>query len=67
MTVKWEQMRNIKLREEKIYRAIQALDSANLPPSDWWYKIDGVGVITGRSNQIQVVLDLNATPSGVQI
>ena len=63
----WECTRDSKLKEEKIGEAINVLDSKNLPASDWWCKIDGVGVITGRANQIQAVLDQNVTPSGVQI
>ncbi len=63
----WGQIKETKMREQRINDIINSLDSTNLPSSDWWYKIDGVGTIIGNADKIRGVVDPNVTPNGVQI
>jgi hypothetical protein len=63
----WGQIKETKMREQKINDVMNSLDSTNLPSSDWWYKIDGVGTIIGNADEIRGVVGSNITPSGVQI
>jgi hypothetical protein len=63
----WEQIHSIKMGEEKISRAIKSLENMNLPTSDWYYKVDEIGVITGNSNNIKAIMEPGVTPQGTQI
>jgi DNA topoisomerase IB len=63
----WERVKERKVREDNILRAINILDTKNLPSQAWWFRIKGGEFIVGKGNQLQTVLKPTMRPIGIEI